>query len=109
MRNMTNGRGVNVNVIEHIMLSNSWEYYILEEAGDSTDGIAFALVVGHETELGYVSMNEIEPYITSRTKCLDNIMPAPKWSWCTNPTFLNSINQDPQSGQYRWDAHAGLS
>ena len=102
MRNMTNEHGTKVNVIEHIMLRNLSEYYILEEASDGTDGIAFALVVGHETEMGYVSMNEIEPYIASRTKCLDDIMPAPSWSWYTD-------NQDPRSGRYRRDAYAGLS
>ena len=37
MRHMTNEHGTQVKVIEHIMLRNFWEYYILEEAGD--DGV----------------------------------------------------------------------
>ena len=79
MRQMTNEHGNTVKVVEHIMLSNMWEYYILEAADE--DGIAFALVVGDYTEMGSVSMDEIEPYIVSRTANLD-IMPAPNWSWC---------------------------
>jgi len=64
------------------MLSNMWEYYILDTNGYSNDSdIRFALVVGDYTEMGSVSMDEITPYIVSRTTDLD-IMPAPHWSWC---------------------------
>ena len=79
MRQMIDEHGTTVDVIEHIILSNHWEYYILEAADE--DGIAFALVVGDYTEMGSVSMDEIAPYIVSRTTNLD-IMPAPNWSWC---------------------------
>ena len=85
MRQMINEHGTTVNVIEHIILSNLWEYYII--ADDSithtpdTD-ITFALVVGEHTELGNVSIDEITPYIVSRTTNLD-IMPAPNWRWHT--------------------------
>jgi len=82
MRQMTDERGNTVKVIEHIMLHNMWEYYILEAADEH--GIAFALVVGDYTEMGNVSMDEIAPYIVSRTTRLDEIMPAPNWSWCTD-------------------------
>ena len=77
MRQMTSD-GTTVKVIEHIILGNYWEYYILEAADE--DGIAFALVVGDYTETGSVSMDEIKPYIVSRTTNLD-IMPAPEWVW----------------------------
>ena len=80
MRQMINEHGTTVNVIEHIILTNYWEYYILEEADEY--GIAFALVVGDYTELGNVSIDEITPYIVSRTTNLD-IMPAPNWRWHT--------------------------
>ena len=46
--------------------------------------VVFALVVGDYTELGYVSMDEITPYIMTRTTDMDEIMPAPMWSWCTD-------------------------
>jgi len=95
MRHMTNEHGTQVKVIEHIMLRNFWEYYILEEADD--DGIAFALVVGDYTEMGHVSLNEIAPYIISRTKYLGNIMPAPMWSWCTDKhDFDHSYNAEAE-------------
>ena len=82
MRQMTNEHGTTVKVIEHIILSNMWEYYILEEAFEG-DGIAFALVVGDYTEMGSVSMDEIAPYIVSRTINLDNVMPPYLgWTWC---------------------------
>ena len=81
MRHMTNESGDTVKVVEHIILSNLWEYYILEAADEN--GIAFALVLGDYTEMGSVSMDEIEPYIISRTTDLD-IMPAPEWQWCTD-------------------------
>ena len=68
MRHMTNEHGNTIKVVEHIILRNYWEYYIVEAADE--DGIVFALVVGDYTELGYVSMDEI--------------MPAPMWSWCTD-------------------------
>ena len=80
MRQMKNTDGTIVDVIEHIMLKNGWEYYILEAANE--DGIAFALVVGSHVELGNVSISEIEPHIWSRTTDLD-IMPAPNWRWHT--------------------------
>ena len=80
---MTYGtNGYTVKVIEHIILSNMWEYYILEAADE--DGIAFALVVGDYTEIGSVSMDEITPHIVSRTTDMDEIMPAPNWSWHTD-------------------------
>ena len=80
MRQMTDEHGTTVDVIEHIILRNYWEYYILEEADEN--GIAFALVMGDYTEMGNVSMDEIEPYIVSRTTDLVELMPAIKWSWC---------------------------
>tara|TARA_R110002051_G_C8468301_1_gene459601 strand:+ start:41 stop:295 length:255 start_codon:yes stop_codon:yes gene_type:complete len=83
---MINEHGNTVKVIEHIMLSNLWEYYMLEAADDN--GIAFALVVGDYTEMGSVSMDEIAPYIISRTAKFDDIMPAPNWQWCTHDGVL---------------------
>jgi len=81
MRHMTNEYGNTIKVIEHIMLTNMWEYYIIDAADDN--GIAFALVLGNCDEMGSVSMDEIEPYIISRTTNLDEVMPAPRWQWCT--------------------------
>ncbi len=95
MRRMINEQGTKVDVVEHIMLSNLWEYYILEAADEN--GIAFALVVGDYTEMGSVSMDEITPYIITRTTDMDEIMPAPMWSWCTDKhDFDQSFNAEAE-------------
>ena len=79
MRQMKSDYGSIINVIQHIILKNGWEYYVTEAPDE--DGIFFALVYGHETELGSVSLDEIRPYISSRTNDLAELMPAPQWEW----------------------------
>ena len=69
-------------VVEHIILQNMWEYYILRtDLDEDDDRYKTALVVGDYTEIGGVHMPEIEPYIISRTTELDELQPAPGWSW----------------------------
>ena len=75
--------GLVLNVVEHIILKNFWEYYIIEDKpgeGSGDPDIVFALVMGHETELGNVSLAELKPYIISRTADL-NIYPAEGYEW----------------------------
>lgn len=79
MRQMKSNYGTTVKVIEHIILRNGWEYYVTEKV--DKHGIFFALVCGFESELGSVSLNEIKPYITSRTTDLADLMPAVDWTW----------------------------
>jgi len=67
-----------VEVTRHIMTRNMWEYY-LEEPDEN--GIAFGVVMGFDTELGYVDMEEIAPYIISSTDNMDELMPASGWNW----------------------------
>jgi len=67
-----------VEVTRHIMTKNMWEYY-LEEPDEN--GIAFGVVMGFDTELGYVDMEEIAPYIISSTDNMDELMPASGWDW----------------------------
>lgn len=77
MRNIETGS--EIEVAEHVMTRNFWEFY-LEKPEES--GIAFGLVMGAETELGYTDMNEIKPYVISRSAPEDcEIMPAPGWEW----------------------------
>jgi len=78
MRKMTNGK-TTIKVVEHIMIKNFWEYYVTDESFDGD--IKLCLVMGIEQELGDVSMEEIKPYIMSRTAELDDVMPAAGWSW----------------------------
>ena len=65
-------------VTRHIMTKNMWEYY-LEEPDEN--GIAFGVVMGFDTELGYVDMEEIAPYVISSTDNMDELMPASGWNW----------------------------
>ena len=67
-----------VEVTRHIMTKNMWEYY-LEEPDEN--GIAFGVVMGLDTELGYVNMEEIAPYVISSTDNMDELMPASGWNW----------------------------
>ena len=48
------GEQGSINVIEHIMLKNLWEYYIIEDSEDvNPEGYATALVMGFETEVKF--------------------------------------------------------
>ncbi len=81
MRTMVNQKGTKFNVIEHIIIKNFWEYYVIDDP-NNTEDIKFCLVIGDEIELGDVSMSEIRPYVISRTKQLNEVMPpAANYSW----------------------------
>ncbi len=83
MRKMTKD-GLTLNVVEHIILKNMWEYYILATEDEDTipnSDIRYALVMGFEDEIGSVSMSEIEPYIVSRTTNLNSLFPASGYQW----------------------------
>ena len=53
----------NKKVVATIMLKNFWEYEVFEAEKQGEDILMFCNVHGYETELGYVSFKEIEPYI----------------------------------------------
>ena len=83
MRKMIKG-DLELNVVEHIILTNMWEYYILateDEDSIPNADIRYALVMGFEDEIGTVSMAEIEPYIMTRTTDLNDIFPATGYQW----------------------------
>ena len=65
-------------VAEHIILQNFWEYYIEEP---DSNGIAFGFVMGFENEWGSVDLNELKPYILTRTNQLDEVMPPAGYCW----------------------------
>jgi len=73
-------------VAQHIILKNFWEYY-LEEA--DSNGIAFGYVMGFENEWGSVDLNEIKPYIISKTSGagLNEIMPPEGYYWENEKEF----------------------
>ena len=79
MRQMLTPNGNLINVYQHIILRNGWEYYVTSRPTKSD--IIECLVMGFETEYGSVSLNEIKPYIISRTIDLADIMPATGHRW----------------------------
>jgi hypothetical protein len=78
MRKM-NYCGSILNITEWIQTSNAWEYYITDQK--HSDDIVLALVMGFETELGDISLEEIEPFIRMRSKELDKLLPAEGCKW----------------------------
>lgn len=79
MRQMKNKYGSTLNVVEHIVLKNGWEYYVTDNKFNK-DTIQ-CVVMGFETELGDVYMPEIKPHIASRTRNLDDLMPCDGYEW----------------------------
>ncbi len=74
--------GVELRIVEHIILKNMWEYYVTDFQPDPEQpDVIHALVMGFETEMGDVYLPEIKPYIISRTKDLHTIFPAEGWRW----------------------------
>jgi hypothetical protein len=82
MRKMIKGN-LKLDVVEHIILKNMWEYFVLaNEAGDEPDSdIKYALVMGFNDEIGTVSLSEIKPHVFSRTTNLDGLLPASGYQW----------------------------
>ena len=83
MRKMVKGN-LKLDVVEHIILRNMWEYFVLANEPDThapDPDIVYALVMGFNDEIGTVSMSEIEPHVFSRTSDLDGILPASGYQW----------------------------
>jgi hypothetical protein len=79
MRKMVDQNGTELEIVEHIILRNMWEYYVTTDVFQ--DDIVMCLVMGDFTELGDVSLDEIKPYVISRTRDLANVMPADGYRW----------------------------
>ena len=93
MRQMTKGNIV-LNVVEHIILRNMWEYYIVADEPDThapDPDVAFALVMGDYTEMGSVYLPEIQPHVLSRTADLSEIMPADGYEWESDSVEIRHI------------------
>ena len=83
MRKMIKGN-LKLDVVEHIILRNMWEYYVLANDRDQQQAdpdIVYALVMGFNDEIGAVSLSEIKPHVISRTSRLDEILPASGYQW----------------------------
>ncbi len=104
MRKMIRGN-LKLNVVEHIILRNMWEYYILADEPDThapDPDIVYALVMGFNDEIGTVSMSEIKPHIMTRTTDLSEIMPADGYEWEGETASLD-IGQNTASDDWtKW-------
>ena len=93
MRKMVKGN-LKLSVVEHIILRNMWEYYILADEPDThapDPDIVYALVMGFNDEIGTVSMSEIKPHVISRTTDLSEIMPADGYEWENDSVEIRHI------------------
>lgn len=79
MRKMKNSFGSVVNVVEHIITRNFWEYYVTDDKHNK-DTIR-CIVMGVETEMGDVYMPELKGHIISRTRDLNEVAPCEGWEW----------------------------
>ena len=80
-----------IKIYRHLIIKNTnWEYYLIideeyPEEFDPKNDRQLAVVMGYETEMGWISMNELKPYIISDTnneiEALGEIMPAKGWEW----------------------------
>ena len=82
MKMKSRDTGAVFDVVEHIILKNWWEYYVIDDPSN-TDDIKLCFVMGFEDEMGDVSMDEIKPHILSRTKRLNQVAPAAGFVWVT--------------------------
>ena len=80
MRQLKLSSGRKVKVLEHIILRNFWEYYIVDTETNTND-VKYCFVMGEENEWGDVYLPEIKPYIISRTKDLMGVMPPAGYAW----------------------------
>jgi hypothetical protein len=80
MRKMTDGK-ITLEVYEWFQTrGNFWEYYVTEGDLDE-ENCAYCLVDEDFQEIGLVSLDEIKSYVSSMTKDLESIQPAPGWKW----------------------------
>lgn len=76
-RTLITPTGREIDCIGWFNLKNGWEYYVLDAETDDSDTL-FCYVMGYECEYGYVSFEEVRPYIMGRAKdrnSLYEIMP----------------------------------
>ena len=104
MRKMIKGN-LKLDVVEHIILRNMWEYYIMANDPDTDShnpDIVYALVMGFNDEIGTVSLSEIKPYVISRTSRLDEIMPADGYEWADEMASLDIGRNTASDDWTKW-------
>lgn len=71
---------ISLKVDTHYMTINRWEFY-LEKPDENNN--SFGLTMGDFDELGYTSIDEIRPFLISKSKPSDlkTLAPAIGWKW----------------------------
>lgn len=64
--------GAEYTVLKHIITRNFWEFYILSEADEH--GQCLAYVLGAENELGNIHLPEIMPYVILVTEDFTDVL-----------------------------------
>lgn len=75
-----NDTGSVVKVFGWALTRNGWEYFILEPKGTRRPT---AIVMGFETEMGSVDLQEIKPYVVAfaAEHDLQDLAPCAGWEW----------------------------
>ena len=65
-----------------LMTKNFWEYFIFDVPDiEKSDDQQFVLVMGFETELGYISLSELSSFIAAKSSDLSDVLPPEGYSW----------------------------
>lgn len=83
MRKLISSYGVTFHVTEFFMISNGWEYFVLEDDANLPPNCKTCLVYGDEIEAGDVYLPEVAPHIVCKSKDLSHVMPPPGYKWTT--------------------------
>jgi len=72
-----------LDVNQHLITKHGWEYYLEKPEDQESRNIRFGLVMGIETEMGYVDTDEVSPHVmcVASDEALMEIMPAEGWEW----------------------------
>ena len=86
MYGRSQGEEGTINVVEHLITRNLWEYYIIDDPEDvNAEGYVTALIVDDHPipEIRSVYMSSITNDIISRTTQLydKDLLAAPNWEW----------------------------
>lgn len=86
-RILLSSSGAEIKIESFFMLSNNWEYFVLENGDDaflnSNPDYKRAIVWGFEVEMGDIHLSEVNKYIIPLTKTTDlsHVLPPEGYIW----------------------------
>ena len=99
---MIDNHSVTEIVVEHIILKNFWEYYIIKrDIYPFGDDIQWCFAMGFANEFGTCSRSEMKPYIITQTDELGEILPPERWEWVeeTKPVVVEVTDDDVRNSK----------